>query len=118
MTLIPFHTYQQANTLFLNKQPLKPVTASVPMERNQADLVDLSSVACGEFRYALVIIDVHSRFMWLKALTSKSAQEVATNLENVWQSFGTPRCLQTDNGKVQKQPVFLNVLCMQYFCSV
>lgn len=84
--------------MFPNKRALQPIVASMPMERAQVDLVDLSSVAFEKHRYVLVMIDVHSRFLWLRPMKTKSAQTVADLLNAIWMDFGTPRYVQTDNG--------------------
>ena len=92
----------RANPAFLNKEAPKPVTASAPMERLQADLVNLASISvCMEgttYKYVLVVIDVFSRFLWLRALPEKTAGNVARELDHLSLQFGQPRILQTDNG--------------------
>ena len=68
---------QQLNPSFINKQPLKPVSSKRVMDRIQMDIVDLmrSPVHIYEktFRYVLVVLDVFSRYVFLRPLQSKSS---------------------------------------------
>lgn len=77
---------------FRNKPPLQPVQSSQVMRRNQADLVNLGRMSSPseDYKYVLVLVDVFSRFLWLRPLKDKSAQEVAHHLGLIWQQFGTP----------------------------
>ncbi len=91
---------QLQNPQWKNKAPLKPIECSKPMERVQVDLVDVSCLETEEgLRYVLVMVDVFSRFLWLGALRSKSCADCAKLCEIIWGQFGTPKYLQTDNGK-------------------
>lgn len=96
-------THFMQHPSFTNKPPLKPVNSYTPMERIQADLVDLSAVTVKNdkgsiYKYVLVVIDVFSRFLWLRPLEDKASASVAKELEEVFQTFGNPRILHTDNG--------------------
>jgi hypothetical protein len=66
----------------------------------QADLVEMipySSKNNG-FRYILVVINCFSKFVWAFPLKTKSGNEVAENMEKVFQQQ-QPKNLQTDLGK-------------------
>ena len=58
------------------------VVVSEPMEQFQIDLADMSSLMeyNDGYRYVLVTIDIFSRFLWLRALKTKTAKEVKTTL--------------------------------------
>ena len=75
---------QRLNPLFSNKAPLIPVKSSSVMSRVQIDLVDMQkrpvSIGSNEYKYILVMLDVFSRFLFLRPLTSKYAAEVASTL--------------------------------------
>ena len=93
---------QQLNPSFINKQPLKPVSSKRVMDRIQMDIVDLmrSPVHIYEktFRYVLVVLDVFSRYVFLRPLQSKSSAEVATHVVQMFSDVGPPKIVQTDQG--------------------
>ena len=93
---------QQNKPLFRNIAPLIPIPASSVMERNQIDLVDMRALTeyCLEikYKYVLAVIDVFSRYLWLRPLHSKSAEEVSAHLEAIYLQFGPPRIIQSDQG--------------------
>jgi len=92
----------RANPAFFDKEAPKPVTASAPMECLQADLVNLASISvCMEgttYKYVLVVIDVFSCFLLLRAIPEKTAGNVVRELDHLSLQFGQPQVLQTDNG--------------------
>lgn len=92
----PVPTYKAR---FTNKPDLRPITAKQPMNRIQADLVDLGlDLQRDGTRYVLVLLDVFSRYLWLKPLKQKKPVEVVKHLESVFTEFGFPMVFQTDNG--------------------
>ena len=50
-------------------------------------------------KYILLVIDVFSRYVWLRALADKSAKLVASTLFSIIAEFGHPKILSSDNGK-------------------
>ena len=98
-----FPEKQQHRPLFKNRPPLKPVSASGVMTRNQTDIVDLRKVSIRKgdvtYRYVLSVMDVFSSFVFLEALPDKSGSTVARVLENFYSVVGPPRILQTDPRK-------------------
>lgn len=93
----------------MNKAPLNPVKSSGIMHQVQVDLVDMRSyqtiVNAKSFKYTLVMLDVFSRFVFLRALKSKSADEVANNLLRIFCDTDPPRRLQSDRGSEFKGAV-------------
>ena len=93
---------QRVKPKFLNKAPLHPVKSSGVMHQVQVDLVDMKSYLAHfesqPFKYILVLLDVFSRFMFLRALKSKSADEVAMCLLKIFCDTGPPTRLQSDQG--------------------
>lgn len=94
---------RQLNVRFSNSAPITPVTSSHVMARLQVDLIDmrrLSSANKGKqsYFYILCMIDVFSRFTWLRPLRSKSSVEVTNVLQNVFDTFGFPAICQHDCG--------------------
>lgn len=89
---------QQVKTQHVNTA----IVASAPMERWQADLVDLSKYSSPQNRHTnflLTIIDCFSKHAWVVPLQNKEAATVAVALESVFDSNnGAPSIVQTDNG--------------------
>jgi len=83
---------------FENKAPLKPIEAEEVMERQQIDLVNFTSLEKEECRYVLNVIDICSKYMWLRPLPNKRCATVAKEMAKIWREFGTPRICQSDNG--------------------
>ena len=50
------------------------------------------------FRYVLVVLDVFSRFIFLRPLQSKSSTEVAAVVMQIFSDVGPPKIIQTDQG--------------------
>jgi transposase InsO family protein len=69
--------------------------------RWQIDLVDLSSLAPwnnGQ-RWLLTVIDLFSKFAWVRALKRKEASHVVNGLQSVFdEAMHTPEVIQSDNG--------------------
>ena len=73
-----------------------------PNEIHQADLLFLPHDRVGRktFRYALVVIDVASRYKDAEALTSKESQEVAKAFEKIYsRKLDWPKRIMVDPGK-------------------
>ena len=77
-------------------------TVDRPNEIHQADLLFLPHDRVGRktYRYALVVIDVASRYGDAEALTSKESEEVAKAFEKIYsRKLKWPKTLITDPGK-------------------
>ena len=98
---------------FENKAPLQPVNSKTVMDRHQIDLVDMKSLAVKEksksYRYVLSVLDVFSRYVWLRALSDKNAETVTEKLYKIYMDFGFPRIIQCDQGSEFKG--FLKEMC-------
>lgn len=88
--------------LFQNKAPLRPIKATKVQERHQVDLVNMMSmpVTVDEitYKYIMSVIDIFSRFVFLRPLKSKESAEVAENLLTIYNEHGPPEILQSDQG--------------------
>ena len=93
---------QELKPTFRNKAPLKPVESSGVWKQVQADLVSMeqmpSTVGNTTYKYILSVIDVFSRFLILRPLTSKSSQEISDILTVIFAEHGAPERFQTDQG--------------------
>ena len=88
--------------IFSNSAPLQPVQASAPMVHHQIDLVSLENIEDNlhgiSYKYVLSVIDVFSRFVWLRALPKKDSKLVAEELYNIYVEYGPPGIIQADQG--------------------
>jgi len=86
------------------KQPVTKGVVVLPIlsnefnSRAQIDLIDMQSMAHKSFKWIFVYQDHLTKFVILRALTSKRAAEVAHHLLDIFLLFGAPSILQSDNG--------------------
>lgn len=78
---------------------VKPIIHSHMNSRGQLDLIDLQSDPDGEYRFIFNYQDHLTKFVTLRPLRTKTAEEVALVLLDVFTTFGAPCILQTDNGR-------------------
>lgn len=78
---------------------VKPILTNEMNSRCQVDLIDMQSEADGDFRFILNYQDHLTKFTVLRALKTKTAEEVAHHLLDVFCLFGAPMILQSDNGR-------------------
>ncbi len=80
----------------------KAIVTSKPMERWQADLIDVTkykSPQNSNTTFLLTVIDCFSKFAWVIPLKNKQAATVAGALEQILKANGSsPMTIQTDNG--------------------
>jgi transposase InsO family protein len=91
------------------------IIAKRPFERWQADLIDMRRLKGYNNRDAwiLTVIDLFSKYGWVRALKHKTAHAVARGMEDILTSIPGGKCpqiLQTDNGKEFKNTEFQRVL--------
>lgn len=93
---------QKLNVRFSNKAPIIPITAKRPMERLQIDLVDMTKhpdwYKGQTYKYILTLLDVYSRYVWLRPLAKKSSNHVKRELELIFSTYGFPYIIQHDKG--------------------
>jgi len=81
------------------KLVVKPILSSDFCERGQIDLIDFQSLQDGNYKWILNYQDHSTKFVILRPLTSKRAQEIASELLSIFLLFGAPKILQSDNGR-------------------
>ena len=78
----------KTNPIFSNKPPLSPVVSKTVQGCNQIDLVDLRSMSVAkdgvEYNYILSLLDVFSRFLELRPLSSKDSNELLMHLRVIF----------------------------------
>ena len=67
-------------------------------ERWMADLADLTAQPSGEFQYVLFVMNVFSKQVWAKALTTKTPEAVTAAFRDILQGKEPPTRLDTDSG--------------------
>ena len=70
-------------------------------EQWQADLADVTLIAKENdgYRFLLTVIDIFSRFAWVRPLRTKTGREVAEAFKDIFQEGRIPKRIQTDQGK-------------------
>lgn len=63
------------------------------------DLIDYQSQSDDEYKFIMVYQDHLTKFVVLKALKTKRAEEVAENIIDIFTLLGAPTVLQSDNGR-------------------
>lgn len=77
--------------------------------RAQVDLIDLQTCPDGRFKYVMVYQDHFTKYLFLRALETKTAVEVANNLMDILILIGPPDELQSDNGREFKNKVAASI---------
>ncbi|XP_049886670.1 KRAB-A domain-containing protein 2-like [Pectinophora gossypiella] len=77
----------------------KPILHTEMNSRCQVDLIDFQTQPDEQFKFIMVYQDHLTKFVLLRALTSKRAAEVAYHLNDIFLTIGAPCILQSDNGR-------------------
>ena len=105
------HTYQaikgRKSTQKIIHKPIIPADVGV---RGQADLVDLQLSPDAGYKFILNYQDCFSKFVVLRPLRSKTADEVAQCLVHIFCEHGPPHILHTDNGAEFSNKTLLAIL--------
>lgn len=78
--------------------------------RHQIDLMDMGKRGTVKlngirYRYVLSVMDVFSRFVWLRAMAHKTSKDIYTTLQEIYYEHGPPRVIQCDQGSEFKGAV-------------
>ena len=70
-------------------------------EQWQADLADVSLIAKQNegYNFLLTVIDIFSRYAWVRPLRTKSGKEVAAAFKDIFDEGRIPKRVQTDQGR-------------------
>ncbi|GFW08979.1 KRAB-A domain-containing protein 2 [Trichonephila clavipes] len=77
----------------------KPMMSYELYSKYQVDLIDLQSNKDGEYKFIMVYQDHLTKFVQLRPLKIKRAEEVAYHVLSIFLIFGAPAILQSDNGR-------------------
>jgi transposase InsO family protein len=89
--------------------PLKAVHANLPGEHLAMDLAQFP-LSTRQNNYALLVVDVCTRFVFLRAIRSKEAGIIAAELFQLFADIGPPKIIQSDNGSEFSNALLKNVL--------
>lgn len=78
--------------------PQQSVTAKRPLDHIAMDLAGPFVDPPMHCKFVLIMVDVFSRYMWFRPLSTKTAHEVSVNLFHIFCEFGHPKIVQSDNG--------------------
>jgi hypothetical protein len=78
-------------------QPPKSIVAMYPFDHICVDLKEMPLSDQGN-HYYLLVIDVATRFIFLRPLIDKTAYSVAQTLYQIFTDVGFPKMIQSDNG--------------------
>lgn len=79
--------------------PLESETFCYPMEQISLDVVGPIATSKNGFKRLLVVVDSATRYIFLRPLYTKKAEEVAKNLFSLFLSHGFPKHTRMDGGK-------------------
>ena len=77
--------------------PSRSVVASMPGDHYQMDLAEFPKSIDGK-KYCLIVVDVFTGFLMLRALKDQKARTVAAALWEICSIIGPPKVIQSDNG--------------------
>ena len=77
--------------------PSRSVVASLPGDHYQMDLAEFPKSIDGK-KYCLIVVDVFTGFLMLRALKNQEARTVAAALWEICSIIGPPKVIQSDNG--------------------
>ncbi|MFI5421911.1 MAG: DDE-type integrase/transposase/recombinase, partial [Nitrososphaerales archaeon] len=78
--------------------PLRPISSDKPFDHVAIDLAGPFPTSSAGNHFLFVLVDVHSRFVILRALPDKKMTTIARALIDIFTLFGFPRIIQSDNG--------------------
>jgi len=78
---------------------VRPILSDYMNSRCQVDLIDMQSEPDGYYRFITNYQDHLTKSTILRHLKSKTADEVAYQLMDIFCMFGVPFILQSDNGR-------------------
>jgi hypothetical protein len=78
---------------------VRPILSNFMNSRCQVDLVDMQSEPDGDFRFIMNYQDHLTKFTMLRPIRTKTAEEVAYQVLDIFCIFGAPLILQSDNGR-------------------
>lgn len=88
---------------------VKPILHREMNSRCQIDLIDMQSNPDGDMKFIMLYQDHLTKFVLIRALRHKKAEDVARQLVDIFSTFGAPNILQSDNGREFVNEVIKNL---------
>jgi hypothetical protein len=89
---------QRHNIAKRGYHPLSPISADQPFDHIAIDLAGPFPQSSRGNHYLFVLVDIHSRFVCLRAIPDKRMATIGSTLFGVFTTFGFPKIVQSDNG--------------------
>ena len=83
-------------TKIQKKKTFNSVIANYPGDCYQIDIIVYNKYEIHKYKYILVIIDVYSRFVQVKPLTSRENPVINKNILSIFETMGFPYRIQSD----------------------
>ncbi|CEI98593.1 hypothetical protein RMCBS344292_12698 [Rhizopus microsporus] len=91
------HLCQKFNIAKHGFHPLRPISSNLPGDHWAIDLAGLLPTTNQSNNYILIMKDIFSRFVILRAIPDKKSDTIVQQLVNVFCDFGIPKIVQSDN---------------------
>ena len=98
-------------TKIQKKKIFNSVIAYYPSDCYQIDIIVYSKYEIHKYKYILVIIDVYSRYVQVKPMTSRENPVIIKNIISIFEKIGYPYRLQSDNEFATKEFIDLMDKC-------
>ena len=105
-------TCQKKSSMKRKGLVIRPMICNEMNTRCQIDLIDMQSQADKDYKFIFVYQDHLTKFVQLRSLKTKTAEEVAYVLLDIFTIFGAPSILQSDNGREFSNRVIEEVCAM------
>ena len=89
---------QRHNIAQRGYHPLTTISADQPFDHVAIDLAGPFTASTHGNTYLFILVDVHSRFVCLRAIPDKRMVTIGSTLFEVFTTFGFPKIIQSDNG--------------------
>jgi ribosomal protein L21E len=86
------------NSIRRGYHPIRSTLARLPMDQIAVDLAGKLRKSKEGYQYIMVVVDVATKYVWLRNLYSKQAKEIAVHLLSIFTEFGVPKIISSDRG--------------------
>jgi hypothetical protein len=90
------------HTVQVNKPRTRPkefssIVSPSPRNNYQMDILVYDRYEFNHYKYILVIIDVYSRYVSARAMTTRKSETIMTNIKDIFKEMGIPKNMNCDN---------------------
>ena len=87
------------------------ITANYPGDSYQIDICNYSRYTYRKYKYILVVIDVYSRYVDARPMTSRENPVIMKHIESIFDNLGYPYRIQCDN---EFDTIAFEIFCKRY----